>query len=146
MSESVIGPVRPVFRALCATFVPEAQALDERGWAEAEAIVERFLAARPAGVRRQLVLLVRLLDFLCLLRHGRRFAALDAARRLRFLETLQDARLLLLRRGIWGVRTLAFMGYYTRPEAQAAIGYRADARGWEARGTAARGARREGLP
>ena len=49
------------------------------------------------------------------------------------LETLQDAPVLLLRRGIWGLRTLAFMGYYTRPDAQRAIGYRADPRGWEAR-------------
>jgi hypothetical protein len=129
----VLAPVRPVFRALAATFVPESTALDERGWAEGEAIVERFLAGRPAAVRRQLVLLIRLLDLLPVLRYGRRFTRLDGARRRRVLETLQDAPLLLLRRGVWGVRTLAFMGYYTRPEAQAAIGYRADPRGWEAR-------------
>jgi hypothetical protein len=129
----VLAPVRPVFRALATTFVPESAALDERGWAEAEAVVERFLAGRPAAVGRQLVLLVRLLDLLPRLRYGRRFTALDAARRLRFLEALQHAPLLLLRRGIWGVRTLAFMGYYTRPDVQAAIGYRADPRGWEAR-------------
>jgi hypothetical protein len=41
--------------------------------------------------------------------------------------------MLLLRRGIWGLRTLAFMAYYERPEAAAEIGYRATARGWEAR-------------
>ncbi len=146
MSQAVLPPVRPTFTALVTTFVPEAAALDDRGWAEAEAIVERVLATRPAAVRRQLALLVRLLDLLPLLRHGRRFAALDQARRLRFLEALQDAPLLLLRRGIWGVRTLAFMGYYSRPEAQAAIGYRADARGWEARGAAAEATRHEVRP
>jgi hypothetical protein len=122
-----------MFRALTDTFVPESRDLDERGWAAAETIVEQFLATRPAKVRRQVVLLIRLLGWLPLLRYGRRFTALDAARRLQFLEALQDAPLLLLRRGIWGLRTLAFMGYYSRAEAASAVGYRADARGWDAR-------------
>ena len=123
----------PVFRALASTFVPESASLDEPAWAEAEAIVERFLAGRPPRVRRQVRLLIRLLDLLPLFRHGRRFRSLDAAHRLRVLESLQRAPVLLLRRGVWGLRTLAFMGYYARPGAAAAIGYRADPRGWEAR-------------
>jgi hypothetical protein len=122
-----------MFRALAATFVPEAGALDERGWVEAEAIVERFLRTRPAAIQRQLRLLIRLLDLLPLFRYGRRFRTLDAARRLRFLEAAQNAPVLLLRRGVWGLRTLSFMAYYARPGAAAEIGYRADARGWEAR-------------
>ncbi len=133
MPSPVLEPIRATFRALASTFVPEAASLDERAWTEAEAVVERFLAARPERVRRQLVLLIRLLDVLPVFRFGRRFGALDGPRRLRFLEALQGAPVLLLRRGIWGVRTLAFMGYYTRPGTGAAIGYRADARGWEAR-------------
>jgi len=128
-----MAAVRPAYRALAETFVPESAALDERGWAEAEAIVERFLAGRPAAVRRQLGVLVRLLDVLPFFVHGRRFRSLDAARRLHFLQAMQRAPVLLLRRGIWGLRTLAFMGYYARPDAAAAIGYRADPRGWEAR-------------
>lgn len=133
MSQPVLAPVRNVFRALTTTFVPEAQDLDERGWAEADAIVEAFLASKSEDIRRQFVLLIRLLNLLPLLRWGRPFTALDAERRLRFLAALQDAPLLLLRRGIWGLRTIAFMGYYCRAEAAAAIGYRADRRGWEAR-------------
>ena len=133
MGSAVLPPIRDTFRALATAFVPESASLDESGWAEAEAIVERFLAGRPVATRRQLRLLLALLDFLPLLRHGRRFRALDATRRLRFLETIQNAPLLLLRRGVWGVRTLAFMAYYARPAAGPAIGYRADARGWEAR-------------
>ena len=79
------------------------------------------------------MLLIRFLDLLPAPRHGRRLRSLDAARRLRLLESLERSPLLLLRRGVWGLRTLAFMGYYARPEAAAAIGYRAEARGWEAR-------------
>jgi hypothetical protein len=133
MASPVFPAIRATFRALTTTFVPEAGTLDDAGWAEAEDIVERFLATRPPAIRRQLRLLIRLLDLLPLVRHGCRFRALDAARRTRFLEALQNAPVLLLRRGVWGVRTLAFMSYYARPAAAATIGYRADVRGWEAR-------------
>jgi hypothetical protein len=133
VSEPVLAPVRTCFRALACTFVPEAKDLDERAWAEAEAIVEKFFASRPETVRRQVVLLIRVLDLLPVFRWGRRFRSLDPERRLRFLAALQDAPLLLVRRGTWGLRTIAFMGYYARADASAAIGYRADRCGWEAR-------------
>lgn len=140
MPDPVLAPVRREFRALAAAIVPAATALDDAGWAELEAIVERALAARPAKLRRQLALFVRLLTVAPLLRHGRRFPALDPASQARFLGAMERAPLLLLRRGFWGLRTLVFMGYYGRPAAAATIGYRADARGWDARGGAAAGA------
>ena len=133
MPDAVLPPVRATFRALVTTFVPEAAALDEHAWTDAEAIAERFLATRTAAIRRQLRLLIRLLGLLALARHGRPFTALDPARRHRFLAALQNAPLLLVRRGIWGLRTIAFMAYYARPDAATAIGYRADPRGREAR-------------
>ena len=129
----VLQPVRAPFRALATTFVPEAAALGEREWAEVEAIVEQALGERPAALRRQVVLLVRALEWLPVFRFARRFTRLDASRRARVLGRLERSPLLLLRRGIWGLRTLAFMGYYARPAAADAIGYRAQLRGWEAR-------------
>jgi hypothetical protein len=131
--ESTFGTVRAPFRALARTVVPEAEALDGPAWDELERIVEEGLASRPASIRRQLRLLVRALELLPLLRYGRRFSALDLARRTAFLSAVQDAPLLLVRRGFWGLRTLVFMGYYGREAAREAIGYRADPRGWEAR-------------
>jgi len=129
----VLPSVRPVLRAIGATVVPEADRLDEAEWTALERIVAEALAARPARQRRQLLLFVRLVEWLPVLRYGRRFTRLDTARRTRVLEHLQDAPLLLLRRGCWGLRTLLLMGYYGRPEAVRAIGYAADPRGWEAR-------------
>jgi len=129
----VLLSVRPILRAIGATVVPEADRLDEAEWMALERIVADALAARPRAVRRQLLLFVRLLQWLPLVRYGRRFTQLDAARRTRFLETLQNSAILLLRRGCWGVRTLLLMGYYGRPEAARAIGYAADPRGWEVR-------------
>ena len=122
------------FRALCVAFVPETAQLDERGWRELEAIVARTLAARPAATRRQLALFTRMLDVVAIVRTGRRLMSLPIRRRWELLDALSKSRLLLVRRGVWGLRTLVFMGYYARPEAGAEIGYRASAAGWTARG------------
>ena len=129
----ILAPVRDAFRAVAVTVVPEAASLDEKAWSDAEALVERTLARRPAAMQRQLVLFLRAIENLPRLRWGRPFTRLGADDRARFLSSLEHAPVLLLRRGFWGLRTLCFLGYYARPEAHAAVGYRADARGWEAR-------------
>ena len=129
----MLRSVRPILRAIGATVVPEADRLDDAEWTALERIVADALAARPAAQARQLLLFVRLVEWLPLVRYGRRFTQLDAASRTRVLEYLQDAPILLLRRGCWGLRTLLLMGYYGRPEAARAIGYAADPRGWEVR-------------
>jgi hypothetical protein len=129
----VLAPVRHVFRAIATTVVPEARGLDEAEWQELERIAEDAIAQRPPAMQRQLATFVRLIELLPATRFGRRFTALDDARRTRVLRALENAPVLLVRRGVWGLRTLVLMGYYARPAAQAAIGYRARALGWEAR-------------
>lgn len=130
---STFGPVRDAFRALATTIVPEATKLPPAEWEEVEVIVERGVANRPAKIRRQLRLFVTILMVLPLFRFGRTFRALDEDQRTRFLLSIQDSPLLLLRRGFWGIRTLVFMGYYSRANARAEVGYRASIQGWEAR-------------
>jgi hypothetical protein len=121
------------FRALTITMVPDAAALDEKAWRDVDASIAHALAKRPPAVRRQLALLIRILDTLPLLRWGRRFRHLGAGRRTRFLDAMQYSPLLLLRRGVWGLRTLVFLAYYTRPDVQLKLGYQATPRGWRAR-------------
>lgn len=133
MPDPVLAPVRTAFRAIATTVVPPAAELDEAGWARAEALVERALAPRPAAQRRQLRLFIRAVNLLPLARWGRPFTALSPERRGRLLRGLERAPLLLVRRGMWGVRTLAFMGYYGQPDVRDRIGYRAHPRGWDAR-------------
>ncbi len=131
--EPLLAPVRPVFRALAGMIVPPAASLDEGQWEELEAIVEDDLSRRPEKLRRQLRLFMRLLQVLPLARYGRRFTALEPERRTRFLMAIENAPVLLLRRGFWGLRTMVYLGYYSRAAAAAEIGYRAHVRGWEAR-------------
>lgn len=132
MPPSPLEPIRAVFRAVAVAVVPEAIRLDEKNWLELEQIIGNALESRPGALCRQLRLFIRALDILPLFRFGRTFQALDPTRRTLFLMKIQDARLLLLRRGFWGLRTLIFMGYYGREEGRSETGYRADPRGWEA--------------
>jgi hypothetical protein len=131
--DPVLPPVQRPFRAIAVTVVPEAERLSDGGWQELERLVERRLTTQPARTRRQIRLFIRVLQWLPLLRFGRTFTGLDAGRRLRVLEAVGAAPVLLLRRGVWGLRVLVQLGYYTQPAVGAEIGYRADPRGWEAR-------------
>ena len=130
---AVESRLRGDFRALAAAIVPDAAGLTEAEWRAVEAVVDEALASRPPSQRRQLLLFVRLIGWIARLRFGKSLAALDAARRARFLASIERSPLLLLRRGFWGLRTLVFLGYWTRPDAAAAIGYRARPEGWGAR-------------
>jgi len=124
---------RTAFRALAECVVPEAAGLGEQDWSELEALVQQALSTRSPAVRTQIVLFLRVLNWLPLFRHGRSLAHLPLAARTCFLARLQRSRFLLVRRGVWGLRTLVFLGYYGRPAAATEIGYRASPGGWEAR-------------
>lgn len=121
------------FRAIMAAVVPEAVALSESEWRNAAAIIGRAIGARPSGVRRQLGVFLHALDVVAIVRYGHGLRSLSIEQRTALLESLSRSRVLALRRGVWGVRTLAFMGYYARPEAARAVGYRASPVGWAAR-------------
>lgn len=128
------GGLRRALRSLTVACVPSAERLDAAGWMRAEGTVDDALAQRPAGVRRQVLLFVRVLGLLARLRWGRGLAALDPARTRRLLQALERSPFLLLRRGVWGVRTLCFMGVYTLPGVRRNMGYAARLRGWDERG------------
>lgn len=123
----------PAFRAFAQCFIPETALATEPEWREVEAVVRNALAARPPRVRRQIFLFVRLILLAARARHRHGFAALDRARATALLEGLAASRMLLLRRGVWGLRTLVMMGWYTNPSVIAALGYHASAAGWDAR-------------
>lgn len=133
----LLEPVRGVFRAVALSVVPECDQLQPDEWSALEAIIEHALSERPESLRKQLVTFLRLIELMPLLGHATRFTRLDAERRQRVLSSLQNSRAALLRRGFWGLRTLIFMGYYARPDAAVAIGYRASPDGWAARRQAA---------
>ncbi len=137
MSGSVLAPVRATFRAVAEAVVREAASLSPEGWRELEAQVETALASRPEAMQRQLVTFLRVIEYLPLLKHFRRFSRLSLNARTGILRGFESSTRPLFRRGMWGLRTLVFLGYYTRDDVQGALGYRAHADGWSARRTTA---------
>ncbi len=125
--------LQSALRALASSFVPETAGASEVEWAALETRVGQALAARPAAMRRQIGLFVRILDTTARLRYRTGLTALDAVRRTALLESFARSPVLLFRRGIWGLRTLIMLGWYTQPFVIAALGYRASPAGWEAR-------------
>jgi hypothetical protein len=134
MADLTQSSVRRTLYAIATTVVPESSALDDRAWAEVYAVIDAAVAKRDARVRRQLATFLRLLRVLPIPRYGRPLTSLNARQRRDFLEWIERSPFLVVRRGFWGIRTLVFMGYYARADVAAAIGYRASAHGWEARG------------
>lgn len=120
-------------RSLAGGFLPEAAEFSESDWLAMGSIIGSVLAERPAATRRQIGSFVRLVALIALARYGRPLSRLRPEQVRAVLQRLERSPLLLVRRGTWGLRTLVFMGYYTRPEAAAAIGYLASPAGWAAR-------------
>jgi len=121
-----------LFRAVAVTVVPEAGALGEGEWREVHGIIDRALGRRPPAIRRQLSVLLRVLNAYAFVRRGRGLGRLTPGERYQVLHELERGPVALLRKGVWGLRTLILMGYYARPAAAVAIGYGADPRGWSA--------------
>lgn len=122
-----------IFRAVCNAVVPEAAALPEAGWRDGMAAVETALAPQPETTKRQLRLFLQVLEQSARPRFGAPFTRLSPQQATRHLKSFERSPVSLLRKGFWGVRTLALMAYYARPEGAASVGYRGDPRGWTAR-------------
>jgi hypothetical protein len=128
-----LASVRPAFRSLAVAFVPELGAAGTDTWGVLEQTVADAIGSRPPRMARQLVLFIRVVGAASRLRFGRSLERLDPARRHALLTWFERTPVVALRRGVWGLRTLVLMGYYTQPAVIASLGYRAVAAGWEGR-------------
>ncbi|MBI4566892.1 MAG: hypothetical protein HY719_00685 [Planctomycetes bacterium] len=118
-----------LFLAVAGRIVPGVGSLDAAGRQAFLALVREFMESKPPALRRQIDLFLSLIRWLPLARHLRPFEALSPERQDAVLLGFQESRLLLLRRGFWGLKALAFMGYYGRPVAAAAVGWRPEREG-----------------
>jgi hypothetical protein len=103
--------------------VPAAGDLDAEGRSRFIAIVGKALADRPRSTQRQFVFFLGLLRWLALVRFGAPFDRLSPENQDAMLRWLLDAPLAKLRGGFWGLRALAFMGYYGQTEVWSSLRY-----------------------
>ncbi|MFN7973227.1 MAG: hypothetical protein U0166_12915 [Acidobacteriota bacterium] len=103
--------------------VPEAATLDAEGERRFLALVDEALTSRTPAMRRQLGLFLGVMRVAAFLRFGGSLEKIPAAKSDALLRFFQESPLRLLRMGFWGVKTLAFLGYYGRREIGPSIGY-----------------------
>lgn len=125
-------PLQHRLRPMVETFVPATCDIDVERHRKVVQAIDVRLATEPPALTRQLRMLVNILYFLPIVFHLRTFAGLTPAQRQRFLERFQDGPIAKLRVGIWGLRTLVFVGWYADPEVGRQLGWRAGAGGWQA--------------
>ena len=126
--------VQPILLAIAKVVVTDDDPPVDRVWAEVEAVIARTLARRSARVQGQFEAFLRFVQVLPIARYGRSFTALPSHQRLAVLTRLERSRVVLVRRGFWAVRTLIFIGYYSRADVAESIGSHATAAGWAERG------------
>lgn len=111
------------FEALQADLVPRARRFDEPARAASRKLVDDLVGAMPPANQRKLGLFLAIIDVLALFFGLRPYRALPEARRQRLLAWLFDAPIGLLRKGFWGLNSLARLGVYGNPAIWPEIGY-----------------------
>ncbi len=82
-----------------------------------------FLASQDAGVQAKLKALLRVFEWLAVLRHGKPFTRLAAEKQDAYLRSWETSRLQLFRFGFASVRNLVLVSFYTQAQSWPAIGY-----------------------
>lgn len=118
------GTRRVRFEALRDDLVPRARELSPAQREAGLGIVDRLVAGMPADRQRKLGVFLVLIDILAFLRGLRPFRRLHPDRRQRLLAWLFDAPVGLLRKGFWGLNSLANMSVYGLPELYDDFAYR----------------------
>lgn len=111
------------FEALQRCLVPRCRAFDDDRRRASRELVNRILADKAAAVHCKIALFLFLIDCVSLCCGLRPFARLRPDKQRHVMDLFFDSRVALLRKGFWGVNTLAKLGVYGQPAVYAEIGY-----------------------
>jgi len=111
------------FIALQRCLVPRSQHFSADQVHTSLQLVNRLLQQQTDSSRKKLGLFLRIIDILSILMGGRSFRNLSAVAQNRVMQRLFDSPIGLLRKGFWGLNTLARYGVYGQPDLYQEIGY-----------------------
>lgn len=111
------------FEALQHALVPRSRGLSDAGRAESRRLVNDLIGNRAPADQRRLALFLWIIDLVSFLVGLRPFRRLPAARQRRVLAWFFDNPIPLLRKGFWGLNTMAKLGVYGQPAVHDEIGY-----------------------
>lgn len=111
--------------------VPEFAEMDEAGRARFLEIVEATLMTRSPSVRKQFGAFLNILNLSPMPTRFRSLMRLSPEAQDRMLNKFQYSSSKLLRIGLWGLKTLIFMGYYGQDAVKDRIGFTPSVQGNE---------------
>lgn len=111
------------FKALVGALIPRSLHFGVAQWNMSFLILEDFLAEQPFFVRIKLALFLKLIDGLSFLKTGKIFFRLSSDKQAGLLCFFFDSSIPLLRKGFWGLNTLAKMAVFGQPSVYGKIGY-----------------------
>lgn len=124
-AEPFLTGIRGVrFEALQQRLVPRAAAFSAEERNASRMLVNTLVSRMPEANRKKLGVFLLLIDIVSLVMGWRPFRRLPPAKQDRVLAFLFDAPVGLLRKGFWGVNTLAKLGVYGQTTLYDEIGYR----------------------
>ncbi len=114
---------RPLIEAVIGALVPRYQRFSDNQKKEAVKLIDRILASKPKSVISKIKLFLILIEMVSVVRGGRCFKNLSPEKQKKVLNFFFDSPLPLLRKGFWGINTLAKLGVYGQPSVYDEIGY-----------------------
>lgn len=113
----------PRIEALMGALVPRFQKFSIDQKEEAHHLISRILFPKPKSVVYKIIFFLLLIDAVSILSGGRTFKNLSPSKKNRVLNFFFDSPIPLLRKGFWGLNTLAKLGVYGQPSVYDEIGY-----------------------
>ena len=111
------------FESLQNSLVPRSKDFTPLQKQQSKDLINRLLDDQSESSKRKLALFFILIDLFSVLTNGKTFIKLKDDNKKALLQSFFDSPISLLRKGFWGINTLARMGVYGQTELHAEIGY-----------------------
>lgn len=115
---------RKRFEAIQRCLVPRSRGFDDARRRVSAELINGVLAYKSGLIRCKIALFLLLIDLCALVTGGRCFASLNEERQNQVMCRLFDSPVALLRKGFWGINTLAKMGVYGQECLYEELGYK----------------------
>ena len=111
------------FDALQKVLVPRAVNFTPEEQLRSRKMIDDLLLEKPAAILFKIKLFLVLIDVISFFFGGKCFRYLNLQKQKQVLHWFFDSKIALLRKGFWGVNTLAKMGVYGQKEFYKDMGY-----------------------
>ena len=111
------------FEAIQGVLVPRSKAFDGAQQQESRRLINEVVGNMPPENQRKLSVFLLVIDLLAFVRGFKVFRRLSEAKQQQLMHWLYDNPVGLLRKGFWGLNTVAKLGVYGQSSLHQEIGY-----------------------